>query len=90
LIDAIKRGKMAAERDKWLELVHLLPVLPMPVEASERYGMIRADLEAKGTIIGNNDLSIAAPALAAGFVLVTNNEEEFRRVPRPKVSNWAH
>jgi predicted nucleic acid-binding protein len=30
-------------------------------------------------MIGNNDLCIAAHALAAGFVLVTNNEKELRR-----------
>jgi tRNA(fMet)-specific endonuclease VapC len=89
LFGAIKRGKLVAERDKWLELVHLLPVLPMPIEASEKYGMIRADLEAKGTAIGNNDLWIAAHALAANLVLVTNNEKEFRRVRGLKIQNWA-
>jgi tRNA(fMet)-specific endonuclease VapC len=89
LFGAIKRGKMPAERDKWLELVHLLPVLPLPIDASEKYGLIRADLEAKGIVIGNNDLWIAAHALAADLILVTNNEKEFRRVRGLKIQNWA-
>jgi tRNA(fMet)-specific endonuclease VapC len=31
-------------------------------------------------MIGNNDLWLAAHAKAAGLVLVTNNEREFRRI----------
>lgn len=89
LYGAIKRGRMAAEREKWAELVHLLPVLPLPEGASEKYGIIRADLETKGKIIGNNDLWIAAHALAAGLILVTNNEREFRRVRGLKIQNWV-
>jgi tRNA(fMet)-specific endonuclease VapC len=90
LFGAIKRGKFAKERDKWQELLQLIPVLPMPVLASENYGAIRADLEARGKIIGNNDLWIAAHAMAAELTLVTNNVKEFRRVRGLKVENWAH
>jgi tRNA(fMet)-specific endonuclease VapC len=89
LYGAVKRAQMAAEREKWQELVHLLPVLPLPEGASEKYGIIRADLETKGRIIGNNDLWIAAHALAAGLILVTNNEREFRRVKGLKIQNWV-
>ena len=89
LYGAIKRGRVAAEREKWAELVHLLPVLSLPEGASEKYGIIRADLEAKGRIIGNNDLWIAAHAMASGLILVTNNEREFRRVKGLKIQNWA-
>ena len=89
LFGAIKRGTLAAEREKWLELVHLLPVLSLPVETSEKYGRIRADLEYAGRIIGNNDLWIAAHAMAAGLILVTNNEKGFRRVRGLRVQNWA-
>ena len=32
---------------------------------------------------------IAAHALSAGLVLVTNNEREFRRVEGLRVENWA-
>jgi tRNA(fMet)-specific endonuclease VapC len=89
LYGAVKRAHLAAEREKWRELVHLLPVLPLPEGASEKYGIVRADLETKGRIIGNNDLWIAAHALAAGLILVTNNEREFRRVKGLKIQNWV-
>jgi tRNA(fMet)-specific endonuclease VapC len=70
-------------------LVSLLPVLPLPPDAGAAYGEIRAALESRGDMIGGNDLWIAAHAKAAGLVLVTNNEREFRRVPDLKVQNWA-
>lgn len=70
-------------------LIELLPVLPLPVEAGEAYGDIRAALEAKGQKIGNNDLWIAAHARAEGLTLVTNNTREFDRVEGLKVENWV-
>src|SRR6266404_5641572 len=57
--------------------------------AAEAYGTMRAELERKGQMIGNNDLWIAAHAKASGLTLVTNNEREFRRVRGLKVENWA-
>ena len=71
------------------ELAQVLPVLGLPETAAEAYGTIRAELERKGQMIGNNDLWIAAHAKAAGLVLVTNDEREFRRVRGLKVENWA-
>jgi tRNA(fMet)-specific endonuclease VapC len=50
---------------------------------------MRADMAARGQMIGNNDLWIASHALAAELTLVTNNETEFRRVRRLKMQNWA-
>lgn len=70
-------------------LVSLLPVLPLPEDAGAAYGEIRAALESRGDTIGGNDLWIAAHAKAAGLVLVTNNEREFRRVPDLKLQNWT-
>jgi tRNA(fMet)-specific endonuclease VapC len=70
-------------------LVALVPVLPLPLGAGRIYGEHRAALEVKGIVIGSNDLWIAAHALAADQVLVTNNEREFRRVKDLKVENWA-
>ncbi len=71
------------------ELTTLMPVMPLPQGAGHAYGAIRAVLEAKGTMIGNNDLWIAAHAKAAGLTLVTNNEREFRRVTGLRVQNWV-
>jgi tRNA(fMet)-specific endonuclease VapC len=71
------------------ELVQLLPVLALPEAAAHAYGTIRADLAARGQMIGNNDLWIAAHALATNLILVTNNEKEFKRIAGLKLQNWA-
>jgi tRNA(fMet)-specific endonuclease VapC len=52
-------------------------------------GRIRAELEEAGTPIGAYDVLIAAQALNLEATLVTNNENELRRVPRLIVENWT-
>ena len=56
--------------------------------ADEAYANLRTQLEAAGTPIGGNDMLIAAQALTASTVLVTNNEREFTRVQGLLVENW--
>jgi tRNA(fMet)-specific endonuclease VapC len=56
--------------------------------AADEYAKIRADLAAKGTPIGPNDLLIAAIALANGLTLVTHNTIEFSRVPGLTLNDW--
>ena len=71
------------------ELLEFIPALPLRSEAGLHYGRLRAALERSGTVIGNNDLWIAAHALCGDLILVTNNEREFVRVPGLKVENWV-
>ncbi len=80
LYGAAKSEQRVEALERLRELVHLLPALFLPETAAEVYGTIRAELESKGELIGNNDLWIAAHAVAEGLTLVTNNEREFRRV----------
>jgi len=58
-------------------------------DAAAAYGGIRADLERRGALIGSLDMLIAAHAMSLDFTLISNNENEFRRVPGLKVENWA-
>ena len=86
---ATKSQQRTQALERLTELVNWLPALPLPENAGQAYGAMRADLAARGQMIGNNDLWIASHALAAELVLVTNNEKEFRRVRGLKVQNWA-
>ena len=70
------------------ELLQHIGLLSFDPPADTVYGRLRADLEAKGTPIGANDLLIAAHALTLGHVLVTDNEREFSRVPALVIENW--
>ena len=71
-------------------LVGLIPPLPLPFETGRHYGKIRHTLEKKGQLIGNNDLWIAAHALALNLILVSNNTKEFERIPHLKLENWIN
>lgn len=62
--------------------------LPFDDRAAEIYGSVRAQLEARGTPIGPNDLMIAAIAVANGLILVTNNVREFSRVEGLQLDDW--
>jgi tRNA(fMet)-specific endonuclease VapC len=84
---AAKRGSaQLAERVE--TLLASLEVLPLDKEADRHYGDIRLHLERMGTPIGSNDLLIASQVLALDLTLVTDNLEEFARVPGLAVENW--
>jgi tRNA(fMet)-specific endonuclease VapC len=68
-------------------------VLPLDIAsfdelAAQYYGLIRTDLERKGTPIGSLDTLIGAHALSLSTTLVTNNTREFTRIPGLTVVNW--
>jgi len=71
------------------EFVNYIPVLSAESDIAKEYASIRADLESKGTPIGNNDLWIAAHARALGHTLVSNNIKEFERVGDLTLENWV-
>lgn len=62
--------------------------LPFDDSAADIYGWIRADLAANGTLIGPNDLLIAAIALSNKVTLVTHNTREFSRVVGLMLDDW--
>ena len=64
-------------------------VLDFPDEAAQHYAKIRAHLKKSGTMIGANDLFIAAHARCAGLTLVTDNTDEFVRVPELLLESWV-
>ena len=64
-----------------------LEVAPFDQPAAQRYGLVKAALERRGTPIGSLDTLIAGHALSLGAVLVTNNTSEFRRVNNLKVED---
>jgi len=66
-----------------------IEVLEFPDKASSHYAQIRAHLKKLGTMIGSNDLFIAAHARSLGLALVTHNTREFGRVPRLAIEDWT-
>jgi len=81
-----RRTQDQAALDAYLRHVE---VLEYPVEAALHDARIRAGLKTSGTMIGANDLFIAAHARCLGLTLVTNNTREFGRVPNLNIENWT-
>jgi tRNA(fMet)-specific endonuclease VapC len=68
-------------------LLHV-SALPWDSEAAKQYADVRSTLERFGESMGNLDMMIAAHALAARSVLVTN-DRVFRRLKHLKVEDWT-
>ena len=69
-------------------LIDFFGVLSLDAQVAQTCGAIRAELRAKGTPIGPNDLWLAAQARTLGLVMVTRNGREFKRVKGLKVESW--
>ncbi len=81
-------GRSASARSDWERLCRPYPILPWTMEVAWHYGEIYRALVAKGQLIGANDMWIAATALANSYGVVTNNHDEFSRVPGLSVEGF--
>ena len=86
-----------AEKSNWGEktrqklAMFLSPftILPFATDDAVEAGRIRGYLEKKGTPIGPYDLQIAAQGISRNIIVVTNNIQEFVRVPGLQVEDWV-
>lgn len=70
------------------EVVAQLPeALPITRSVAERFGVIDADLRRKGKPIPTNDVWVAAVAMDAGGILVSN-DKHFREIESLSRANW--
>ena len=88
----LRFGAGKSGSDKLTDQVDLIlsaiEILPLESPADREYGKLRYHLSRNGTLIGPNDMLIAAQALCAGLIVVTANTGEFSRVPGLVVENW--
>jgi tRNA(fMet)-specific endonuclease VapC len=63
-------------------------VLEFDKEDARQAGEVRAVLASRGTPIGPYDVLIAGQAKARNLTLVTNNTDEFGRVPGLRLDDW--
>ena len=69
-------------------LLQQLPVLPFNLIAARVHARLWAGLLAKGQLVGERDLLIAATALATGHAVVTRDERSFPRIPGLEIIRW--
>lgn len=70
-------------------LLSEIEIISFDSSAAQVYGMIKADLQKKGTPIGPLNTLIAAHAKSLELTLVTNNTREFARVDGLELEDWV-
>ena len=70
------------------EFLKRVDVLVWDTDVAEHYGVLRAQLESNGNLLGPLDMQIAAHASQLGAILVTN-DQAFKRIQKLKVEDWT-
>jgi predicted nucleic acid-binding protein len=70
------------------DVLALVRILPLGQDEAVKAGEILADLAGRGTLIGLEDVLIAATAQTHGLVVATRNERHLARVHGLVVENW--
>jgi len=88
----ILRGLKYIDDEKKLrdfeELMDKSEIITLDREIIEKASEIYAGLKRRGKLIEDADILIAASCLVKGMVLVTDNEEHFRRIESLETENW--
>ncbi|GGR41790.1 PIN domain-containing protein [Deinococcus ruber] len=72
----------------WEDFQSDVHVLTYNTQDAVHTGRVRAHLARLGTPIGPFDLQLAGTALARRLTVVTNNTDEFSRVPEVTLEDW--
>ena len=78
LVGAERRGEVAVVRSFIAEF----PCLPFDTESARHYAIMPFSR-------ANFDRLIAATALQHDLIFITNNQEDFAKIPNLKLENWA-
>jgi tRNA(fMet)-specific endonuclease VapC len=86
-------GAERSDRPEWqhqqvAEFADHLTVYDFDRAAAQHAALIKAELSARGNIIGPNDLLIAGHARSLGLKLITGNLKEFTRVDGLRCEDW--
>jgi tRNA(fMet)-specific endonuclease VapC len=84
-----KSKRMEQNRITLRDFLSSFDIISFDIRDAEIYGIIRAELEHRGELIGPYDMQLAAQALARNLIFVTNNTAEFSRIKKLRLENWA-
>jgi len=92
ILFGIEKRLAGARRDQLEQAAQLafqaFPCLPVPAPAADIYANLKMTCQRTGIAINENDLWIAATALAGGATLVTR-DKDFSRLPSLVLQDWT-
>jgi tRNA(fMet)-specific endonuclease VapC len=89
LFGAEKSHNRADNLKKVRKFLSVYQITAFDSDAADIYAVIRSETEKTGTLVGPNDLVIAATVISINATLITNNTNEFRRIKSLKIDDWT-
>ena len=88
-LERLPKGKKRTDlEDKARRTLTALPINSISEQIADVYGNLKAALEGQGLNLDDNDLWIAATAIANGSILVTR-DRIFAKIPGLLVEDWS-
>ena len=84
LSERVEKNKISV--NEFANKVGILPIF----NSLDLYAKEKARLKKLGNIIDDFDLLIGCSAIKNGLVLVTNNENHFKRIENIQIENWIN
>jgi predicted nucleic acid-binding protein len=88
-LERLSEGRRRSELEKSVSaILQLTGCEPVPAAAANHYAVAKRARQRAGIPLDENDLWIAATALALGAVLVTRDSDLLRHIEGLQVENW--
>jgi len=88
-IERLPQGRRRQELEaKATKLFAILPCQPVPEAAGDHYATVKLTRERRGLALDENNLWIAATALALGAVLISR-DSDFQQIDGLTVEDWT-
>ena len=85
-----KKSKYSAKNLATVKRIgEIFEIIDIDKTIMENFGELKTQLQSKGRTIADLDLIIASTALSLNYILVTNNERHFNKVPGLAIENWS-
>ena len=65
------------------------PVIDLTCAIMDTYGMLKNELNRRGTPLDDFDLLIASTAMTLDYCVITNNEKHFKKIQGLQLENWS-
>jgi tRNA(fMet)-specific endonuclease VapC len=81
-------GESMRKHEVWSRFIEPFTLLAINSQVCWIYGELYRALRSKGTVIGANDLWIAAAALAYDEVLLSRNRSDFKKISKLRLETY--